>query len=66
MPAPWRGSRNPNPERLPLNLPQVVLPTALYNAILCSLIVMASWHLISIADGLRRHFFARGNSDGQR
>jgi hypothetical protein len=42
-----------------LDLPQITLPTPLYNAVLCSLIVMASWHLISVADGVRKRVFAR-------
>jgi hypothetical protein len=42
-----------------LDLPQIVLPAALYNSILCSLIVMASWHASVLADGLRKRYIAQ-------
>jgi hypothetical protein len=42
-----------------LDLPQITLPTPLYNALLCSLIVMASWHFISVADGVRRRLLGK-------
>jgi hypothetical protein len=38
-----------------LDLPHVVIPAVLYNALICALATAASWHLMSIAlDFVRR------------